>query len=191
MARINLLPWREELRVQKNQQFGVIFGGFAGVGVLVIAAISFYFGVLIENQESRNQYLKSEITKLEKQIEEIKELRKKRENLLQRIRAVQQLQSNRTEIVHLFDEVVRQMPDGVYLTKLKQTGSDLSVSGVAESNSRVSEFVRKIDESEWMTEPRVEVIQRDKRSALQSSKFTIKFKQSRPKVVAQAEGEQS
>ena len=114
MAKINLLPWREELRTQRNKEFGIVSGVFAGVAIAIVAAISLYYGQLIDNQESRNQFLQAETAKLDKKIAAIKNLKAKKERLLQRITTIQKLQTNRTEIVHLFDETVRRLPDGVY-----------------------------------------------------------------------------
>jgi len=180
MAKINLLPWREELRNQRNQEFGVVAGISAGVAVLIIVGISAFYGQLINNQESRNKFMQGEIAKLDNKIKEIKELKAKKERLLQRITTIQQLQTNRTEIVHLFDETVKAVPDGVYLRSLKQSGSKLTITGIAESNTRVSEFVRNIEASEWMKDPKINVISRNKKTALQTNNFTLQLKQSSP-----------
>ena len=180
MANINLLPWREELRNQRNQEFGIVAGMAAGAGVLIIIGISLFYGQLIDNQESRNKFMQGEIAKLDKKIKEIKDIKAKKERLLQRITTIQQLQTNRTEIVHLFDETVKGVPDGVYLTSLKQSGSKLTIKGVAESNTRVSEFVRNIEASEWMTKPRIDIISRNKKSAIRTNNFTLRLQQSSP-----------
>lgn len=180
MAKINLLPWREELRAQKNQEFGIVAGIVAGIAIAIVAGISFFYGTLIDNQQARNKYMEGEIAKLEKKISSIKDLKAKKERLLQRISTIQQLQTNRTEIVHLFDETVRRIPDGVYLQSLSQSGNNLTMTGIAESNTRVSEFVTNIDSSEWMTNPRIDLIQRNKNTALQTNKFTLQLQQSSP-----------
>jgi len=180
MAKINLLPWREELRAQRNQEFGIVAGVSAGLAVLIIVGISAFYYQLIENQESRNNFMQDEITKLENKIKEIKDLKAKKERLLQRITTIQQLQTNRTEIVHLFDETVKTVPDGVYLKSLKQSGSSLTMTGIAESNTRVSEFVRNIETSQWMKDPSINVISRNKDTALQTNNFTLQLKQSSP-----------
>lgn len=178
MARINLLPWREELRAQRNQEFGIIAGITAAVAVLIIVGISAFYNQLIDNQESRNNFMKAEIKKLDDKIAAIKDLKARKERLLQRIKTIQQLQTNRTEIVHLFDETVKTVPDGVYLSSLKQSGDNLTMTGVAESNTRVSEFVRNIEASEWMKSPAINIISRNKQSALQTNNFTLRAKQS-------------
>lgn len=180
MAKINLLPWREELRNQRNQTFAVIAALSAGVGVLIIIGVSTFYNQLIDNQESRNQFMQNEVAKLDKKISEIKELKTKKERLLQRIATIQQLQTNRTEIVHLFYETVVSVPEGVYLTSLAQAGDSLTMTGIAESNTRVSEFVRNIEQSKWMQSPRIDVIKRNKNTALQTNDFTLRLRQSRP-----------
>jgi len=180
MAKINLLPWREELRNQRNQEFGILAGLSAAVAVLIIVGISAFYGQLIENQESRNKFMQDEITKLDNKIKAIKDLKARKERLLQRIKTIQQLQTNRTEIVHLFDETVKVVPDGVYLNSIKQSGPNLTMTGIAESNTRVSEFVRNIEASQWMTAPSINVISRNKSTALQTNNFTLQLKQSSP-----------
>jgi len=181
MANINLLPWREDLRKQLNQEFGIIAAVFAAVAFVIILVASVYYGQLIDNQEGRNQFMQAEIAKLDTKIEAIKTIKAKKERLLQRITTIQKLQTNRTEIVHLFDEMVRRLPDGVYLESMAQKGNNLTMKGVAESNTRVSELVRNIEASEWMTAPRIDVIKRNTSSALQTNNFTVQLKQSRPK----------
>jgi len=181
MAKINLLPWREELRKQLNQEFGIVAGVTAAVAILIIVGASMYFGQLIDNQESRNKFMQGKIAELDKKIASIKTIKAKKERLLQRINTIQKLQTNRTEIVHLFDEIVRRLPDGVYLKTVSQKGNNLTMTGVAESNTRVSELVGNIEASEWMTAPRIDVISRNTESALQTNNFTVRLKQSRPK----------
>ena len=180
MAKINLLPWREELRAQRNQEFGIVSGVSAGVAILIVVGIMFFYNNLIENQESRNQFMNAEIAKLDKKIKQIKDIKAKKERLLQRITTIQKLQTNRTEIVHLFDETVKRVPDGVYLNSLTQSCTSLTMTGIAESNTRVSEFISNIEASQWMTEPRIDVIKRNKSTALQTNSFTIRLKQSNP-----------
>ena len=189
MAKINLLPWREELRQERNKEFGIVAGIAAGVAVLIIVGISMFYNNLIDNQKSRNKFMKNEITKLDNKIAEIKNLKAKKERLLQRINTIQQLQTNRTEIVHLFDETVKAVPDGVYLKRLQQAGDNLTMAGVAESNTRVSEFVSNIEKSAWMTDPRIDVISRNKGTALQTNNFTLRLKQSSPNRKKDEEGE--
>ncbi len=180
MAKINLLPWRDELRVQRNQEFGIIVGIVAAMAIGIVAAMGAYYGILIDAQKGRNAFLENEISKLDEKIEEIRELKDKKERLLQRIMTIQELQTNRTEIVHLFDETVKSVPDGVYLTSMKQSGRKLSMTGVAESNARVSEFVGNIEKSEWMKSPEINIITRNKTATLQTNNFTIHLQQDSP-----------
>ncbi len=180
MAKINLLPWRDELRAQRNQEFGIIIGIVAAIAIGIVAVMSLYYGTLIDIQNGRNSFLENEIAKLDKKIEEIKELESRKERLLQRIMTIQELQSNRTEIVHLFDETVKSVPDGVYLTSMKQSGRNLSMTGVAESNARVSEFISNIEKSEWMKNPQINIITRNKTATLQTNDFTIRLQQDSP-----------
>jgi type IV pilus assembly protein PilN len=159
MPRINLLPWREELRSQRRNQFFVALGGAAvGVGVLLLLSY-FIFDSMIGGQRDRNEFLKQEIATLDKQIEEILELENSKARLLARMEIIEQLQRSRPGIVHVFDDLVKVMPEGVYLTSIKQTGRRLEMVGVAESNTRVSALMRNIDQSEWLTSPDLEVVE--------------------------------
>ncbi len=182
MAKINLLPWRAELSTQRNQEFGIIVGIVAAIAIGIVAAMSLYYGTLIDIQNGRNSFLENEIAKLDKKIAEIKELESRKERLLQRIMTIQELQSNRTEIVHLFDETVKSVPDGAYLTSMKQNGRNLSMTGVAESNARVSEFISNIEKSEWMKNPQINIITRNKSATLQTNDFTIRLQQDSPRA---------
>lgn len=159
MAKINLLPWRQELRKEQQRQFLTIMGLSVVLVVVAILAVHLQYARMIDLQESRNTYLKKHITEVETQIREINELAGKKERLLARMEIIQQLQRNRPEIVRLFDELVRVMPDGVYLSSLKQQNTSLIMTGVAQSNARVSALMRNIDQSEWMTNPQLDVIQ--------------------------------
>jgi type IV pilus assembly protein PilN len=159
MPRINLLPWREELRVRRKNQFFVGLGAaVAGAGLVVLAS-NLIMGGIISGQRDRNELLKTEIGALEKKIEEILDLEAKKERLLARMAIIEQLQKSRPEIVHVFEELVRTLPDGVRLTSVKQTGRRLEIRGEAESNTRVSAFMRNIDESGWLTRPDLEVVE--------------------------------
>lgn len=190
MAKINLLPWREELRAKRNQDFGVAsFIAFV-IGAVIVGGIMWYYGGLIDNQKSRNRFIEGQIAELDNQIKEIKDLKNKKERLLNRIKTIQELQTNRTEIVHLFDETVKAVPDGVYLQSMKQQGDKLTMAGVAESNTRVSEFIGNIEKSVWMTNPRIDVITRNKDTALQTNNFTLRAQQSSPNKKKSEEGDE-
>jgi type IV pilus assembly protein PilN len=150
MARINLLPWRVDRRKQREREFYMLLLVSAVGSVMALLLLVGWMGARIDNQQDRNNYLSAEIKNLDKQIEEIKELDKTRSQLLTRKQIIEQLQSNRSQMVHLFDEMVRTIPDGVRLTALKQAGDILTLEGVAESNARVATYMRNIDNSPWM-----------------------------------------
>jgi type IV pilus assembly protein PilN len=161
MARINLLPWREELRKEQQRQFLTILGLSAVLMGLIILAVHLQIARMISHQEDRNDFLKKEITKVEKQIKEINNLAKEKQSLLARMQVIETLQRNRPEVVHLFDEIVKVMPEGTYLTSMKQSGKALVLNGVAQSNARVSALMRNIDASPWLTNPQLQIIQKD------------------------------
>ena len=153
MIRINLLPHREIKRKQQQKEFSVLLGSVIGLGVAIWFATHTYFGGLLEQQQGRNGYLESEIAILDKQIEEIKKLKEQTSALLQRKKVVESLQANRAETVHLLDQLVRQLPDGLYLKGISQKGDRVTVSGFAQSNARVSTFMRNLDASNYLEKP--------------------------------------
>jgi type IV pilus assembly protein PilN len=163
MARINLLPWREELRKEQQRQFLTVIGLSAVLMALIIVAVHIQIAGMIADQNDRNDFLKKEIAKVEKQIKEINALAKEKKNLLARMEVIEQLQRNRPEIVHLFDEIAKVMPEGTYLISLKQNGKTLIMEGMAQSNARVSALMRNIDASPWLAKPRLQVIKKDGR----------------------------
>lgn len=153
MASINLRPWREELRAEKQKQFLTML-----VGVLLISAgLGFlwhnYMQGQIEYQNQRNAFIKNEIAQLEKQIKEIDELRRRRDALIDRMQVIQDLQGKRPVIVRVFDELVKTIPDGVHFTSIKKTENQLSLQGIGDSNSRISTLMRNLEASEWFKEP--------------------------------------
>lgn len=159
MPRINLLPHRAELRTKRRNQFFIGLGVALGAAGLAVLASNLVMDGIIGNQNERNDLLKAEITALDKRIEEILDLEAKKERLLARMEIIEQLQRSRPEIVHVFDELVRTLPDGVRLTSVKQSGRRLEIKGDAESNTRVSAFMRNIDKSKWLTQPDLEVVE--------------------------------
>lgn len=175
MAKINLLPWRQEQRKEQQRQFFTIMGLMVVLVLVGIVAVHLQYARLISVQDSRNDYLRKHIKEVEKQIAEINELASKKERLLARMEIIQQLQRNRPEIVRLFDELVRVMPDGVYLTSLQQKSTSLRMTGIAQSNARVSALMRNIDQSEWLTKPQLDVIQSEKKEG--DRKFTLRAQQ--------------
>ena len=158
MTRINLLPWREELLKQKQKDFiyALILSVLAGI--IIIGLIHMYTEGLRSYQEQRNQLLFIEITALDKKIVDIQSIEEKKKKLLAKIDLIQKLQESRPEIVHLFDEIPKATPDGVYLTKFTQKGNELLFEGKSQSNARVSAFMRAIESSLWLQTPSLTVI---------------------------------
>ena len=183
MPRINLLPWRDELRKQRRNQFYAALGGAAvAAGVLLLLSY-FAFSSVIDHQRDRNKLLEAEIAALDKQIEQIIDLEEKKEALLARMQIIEQLQRSRPGIVHVFDELVRTLPDGVFLTEIKQNGARLEIVGAAESNTRVSALMRNIDSSDWLANPDLEVVEvkSSRRGELgRESEFTVFARQVSP-----------
>ncbi len=172
MPRINLLPWREEQRKERKLAFMVALGGATAAAVVVTFAAYLMFNSLIDAQQARNERLRVEIKKLDKQIEEINNLETAKQNFIARMEIIEKLQRSRPEIVHVFDEIVRTLPDGVYLTGVKQTDKRLKFDGVAQSSTRVSTFMRNLDGSEWLKKPELDVVAAAKGSGAGSS-FTL------------------
>lgn len=176
MAKINLLPWREAYRAEKKKEFVTLLGM-----VLIFAAVVAFgwdrvVNSQIDSQVSRNQLLKTEIAKLDKQVKEIDELTKRRQNLLDRIKVIQEVQSNRPEIVKIYDEFVRAVPDGVYLTEMERKGESISLVGFAKSNSRVSVLMRRLDASYKFTEPNLTKVEANDALGENGSQFEMQVK---------------
>lgn len=159
MPRINLLPWRDVERKRKRQEFAVAAGAAVLLALLTGFVLRWQYGAIIDNQNARNQYLKDEIAQVDKQIVEILDLEQQKQRLQSRIQVIEQLQRSRPEVVHLFDQMVRLLPDGVYLTSVKQTERRIQIKGVAESSTRVSAFMRNIDGSQWLKDPSLEIVE--------------------------------
>ena len=177
MAHINLLPWREELRKQKQRDFGIIAVSSVVLAGLIVLLAHFHVDGLINTQNQRNAYIQSEIEILNKRIGRIKELEAMKQNLLARMNVIQELQSSRPESVHLLDELVRTLPEGVHLKKFTQRNKALTMTGIAESNARVSDYMRKIDVSEWLTDPRLNVIKTTESGRRRIANFTLRGNQ--------------
>ncbi len=179
MPSINLLPWREAERKKRQRDFGVATGGAVVAGIAVVMLTMLVYSQMISGQQSRNQRLTDEIVELEKSIEEIDDLERQKERMLARMEIIEQLQKSRPEIVHLFDEIVRQLPEGVYLTGMRQTGSRVEIRGVAQSSTRVSALMRRIDASDWMDDPEVERVETRQSGTSRQSEFVVYLKQKR------------
>jgi type IV pilus assembly protein PilN len=171
MPRINLLPWREGQRKERKLAFAVALG-VAAVAACVTAFFAYLMmGSMIQAQVRRNDQLRGEIKQVDKQIEEINNLESAKQKFIARMKIIEQLQRSRPEIVHVFDEIVRTLPDGVYLTSVKQNAAKLKFEGVAQSSTRVSSFMRNIDGSDWLKNPELEVVQTAKSNP--GSSFTL------------------
>ena len=153
MIRVNLLPHREEKRKRRQQQFGVLAGLAAVVGLVVAASVWFFLDQQETQQQANVAYMKAEIDQLEKQIEEIRKIREETASLLAKKQVVEGLQSNRSEPVQLLDQLLRQLPEGVYLKSIKQVGPKVNVLGYAQSNARVSTLMRNLGASPYLENP--------------------------------------
>jgi type IV pilus assembly protein PilN len=183
MPRINLLPWREAERKRKRQEFFLSMGAAVATAGLITLIGNWQMSASIDHQRDRNNFLTQEIAGLDKQIEEINGLDAQKSRLLARMEIIETLQRSRPEIVHVFDELVRLLPDGVYLTYLKQAGARFELRGVAQSSTRVSAFMRKIDASEWLTDPTLQIVQTRAAGTSGGSEFTL-FATQRPRTPA-------
>ena len=189
MPRVNLLPWRDEIRSDKERRFFVALGIAAAVMLGVIGLVQLGISQVTSQQQERNDIIVTEITKLDKQIKEINELQAQKDALLARMNIIQSLQGTRPLVVHLFDELVRTLPDGVYTKKITQANDKLVIEGFAQSNARVSTFMRNIEKSEWLKDPTLTVIRTAEVDRGKVSQFTLRAKQFSPK--SEEEEEQS
>lgn len=177
MAKINLLPWRAELRRERQRQFISLTVLSCILTLMVMGVVHLMYAGQITEQEARNAYLQSEIVVVDAQIEEIRALEKQREDLEQRMNIIHELQQSRPLNVHLFDEIPRVMPEGVYLTELVRKGQNIEIRGKTESSPRVATFMRNFESSQWFATPDLNVIEADKRSSMPSSDFSLKVQQ--------------
>ena len=179
MAHINLLPWREEQRQEQTRQFATVTVLSLIMTCALVFMVHVTFNNQIDHQKFRNKMLQDEIKTLDASLKQIETLEETKDQLLARMDIIQSLQQQRPQIVHLFDDFVRTVPEGIYLTDIKQQGGELTIKGVAESNGRVSAYMRNIDASSWMATPKLKVIQ-TKKGTLRSSDFTLMTSQSHP-----------
>ena len=177
MARINLLPWRAERRKQRQKEFTILLAMSALGAVLLAFLMVGYYKAQISGQNERNQYLTTQIEEVQKQIDEIKLLGEKKAKLLARKEIIEKLQANRSQMVHLFDSLVRTIPDGVILTAIKQDEDTLTLEGRAQSNARVSTYMRNLEGSGWMTKPDLSIIEAkgDDKALPNQFKLTVKL----------------
>lgn len=181
MAQINLLPWREQLREQRKQQFITTL-----IAVLLLAAAMVFladqvFGRMIEHQQARNNFINQEIAALDARIKEINELKTKRQQLIERTKVIQDLQGNRPVVSRVFDQLVRTIPDGVYFTSIKMTGKYIAIEGAAESNNLISSLMRNQSGSDWLVSPNLtEVKAVNAEGDDQASQFKLSVQQTKP-----------
>ena len=197
MPQINLLPWREELRNQRNKDFGVAAVVVALLMGGIVGGVHYYYVQEIEFQQRRNALLESETAKLDKKIAEIRNLESEKARLLARMQIIQQLQSSRPEIVHLLDEFVTTLPEGVYYTSVQQKGRMLSMQGVAQSNARVSSLMRQLEASNYLENPALVQItastgkRKGAAEALRLSNFRLNVSQQQQKKASKEEAGES
>jgi type IV pilus assembly protein PilN len=176
MPRINLLPWREQQRRERRLAFYAALGTAGAVSALVAFVSYLMFNSTIDAQVARNTRLRMEIKVLDRQIEEINDLESQKQNFISRMQIIEMLQRSRPEAVHLFDELVKVMPDGTYLTSIKQSGAKLKLEGVAQSSTRVSTLMRNIAASQWLRNPELEVVE-TRKDNLNASRFVLDAEQ--------------
>jgi len=181
MIRVNLLPHREMRRRRQQQHFFVMLGIVAALGGATWFVVHTYLSDRLEEQNHRNKFLQEEIVKLDKEIEEIKKLKEQTAALLARKKVVETLQGNRSEVVHLLDQLVRQLPDGIYLRAIKQTGNRVTISGYTQSQARVSTLMRNLESSEYLENPSLIEIKAVALGGARLNEFTMNVALTRPK----------
>lgn len=173
MTKINLLDWRAARREKRRQEFltRMGLGVVAALSILVLAWMS--MNNAITGQQQRNEYLVQQIAETDQKIKEIEELEKVKENLLARMRVIERLQASRSATVHFFDELVNTLPDGILLTLIKQTGDNVQIDGIAESNGRISTYIKNLEASPWFNNPRLVVIKTSEKNRQREGQFTL------------------
>ncbi|WP_166358091.1 PilN domain-containing protein [Pseudomonas akapageensis] len=188
MVRINLLPWREQRREERRKRFWGAMAGVVLAAVAITLLINEYIGAAMDRQIGRNAYIQREIDQLDAQISQLGELRSQRQQLLERMQVIQGLQVNRSVNGHLFDQLVRTLPEGVYFSSVSKVGKTLSISGTAESNNRISELMRGLEASPWFAVPNlIEVKSAGTREVAQASTFKLTVRQSPSSAAGQAQ----
>lgn len=176
--RINLLDWRQAQRDLRRKQFFAMLGAACGAGVVIVTLWMFGMQSAVAAQQARNAYLKQQIAEADQKIKEIEELDKVKRNLLARMRVIEELQASRSASVHFFDEVVNTLPEGISLTSIKQAGGRVLFEGVAESNGRISTYMKNLEASEWFDDPQLIVIRTDDKDKdrLRQGQFQLSVK---------------
>ncbi|WP_020647833.1 PilN domain-containing protein [Solimonas variicoloris] len=175
-TRINLLDWRRERRERRKREFASMMGLGLIAAVAVVGAAYAAMTSAVDNQNQRNDRLRAEIREMDQKITEIQELEKVRNNLLARMRVIEELQANRAATVHFFDEIVNTLPEGVSLTSLKEQGDLVKIEGVADSNGRISTYMKNLDASPWFADPRLVIIKSSDKNRQRKSEFTLEVK---------------
>lgn len=188
MANINLLPWREARREELKKAFLTILGLVAAAGVALVLLGDRVVNSQIDNQNARNNYVSQNIRELDKQVAEIRDLQRKRNQLIDRMRVIQELQGNRPIIVRVLDQLVRTVPDGVFYTSVSSSANRLSIDGVAESNNRVSSLMRRLDASDWLKEPNLDAVRAAPNFGDQANTFDLTVQVDLPAKEADAGG---
>ena len=173
MAQINLLPWREERRQILKKEFLASIALVLAIGAGLVMLADRVVNSQIDNQNARNEYLAENIKELDKQVAEIRDLQKRRNQLLDRMKVIQELQGNRPIIVRVLDQLVRTVPDGVFYSKLSTVGKQITISGVAESNNRVSSLMRRLDASDWLANPNLDKVQTEPKFGAEANTFVM------------------
>ena len=189
MTQINMLPWREEQRQELKKQFVVMALMTCVLAAAIVGLIHFQMQAKIDYQLSRNGFLTDEIAKVDEEIKEISELQKVRRSLIERMEVIQDLQGSRPSIVHLFTEIVSSVPNGVYLQSLEQKGNNLKINGEAESNARVSTYMRNLQSSAWLKDPNLTIIEIEDKTVNRVSTFTLTVQQTSPNATDQGSDE--
>lgn len=176
MTKINLLDWRAERRARRLEQFRnmMVLGLVFAVGMVLLG----YIGMnnAISQQQARNDYLKQQIAEIDQKIKEIEDLERTKQNLLSRMRVIEELQSSRSATVHFFDELVNTIPDGITINTIKQTGDSVTINGVAESNGRISSYIKSFESSPWFAEPKLVIIKTSEKNKQREGEFTLRVK---------------
>ena len=189
MAKINLLPWRAQVRKQREREFYMMLGGAFVAGVLAVLLWAYWMGMRIDNQDERNNYLTAQSKELDGKLEEIKKLEQTKSALLTRKQIIEQLQANRSQMVHLFDELVKTIPDGARLNALKQGGDTLTLEGFAQSNANVASYMRNLDNSPWLMHSDLQKTEAAKGAKRDRFAFGLTVKLTDPDAKAKAKAE--
>lgn len=189
MAHINLLPWREQLREQRKQQFIAALIGVLLLGAAAVFLADQLFSSMISQQQARNNFIRQEITALDSRIKEISELRKKRQELIDRTKVIQDLQGNRPIVSRVFDQLVRTIPEGVYFSSVKMTGKNIAIEGTAETNNLISSLMRSQDASDWLVAPNLAEVKLTEQDGQELSNFKLTVQQTKPAEGEQGQGE--